>query len=46
MQTAKNYGAAIGIGVTWGYRDAEELLSCGADTLANVPADILSALGL
>ena len=46
MQTAKNYGAAIGIGVTWGYRDAEELLSCGADALANTPAEILLALGI
>ena len=45
MQTAKNYGAAIGIGVTWGYRDIEELLSCGADALANAPSDILTALG-
>ena len=45
MQTAKNYGAAIGIGVTWGYRDTEELLSSGADALANTPAEILSALG-
>ena len=46
MQTAKNYGAALGIGVTWGYRDAEELLSCGADALANTPAEILLALGI
>ena len=45
MQTAKNYGAAIGIGVTWGYRDAEELLSSGADALAHKPNEILSALG-
>ena len=45
MQTAKNYGAALGIGVTWGYRDAEELLSSGADALAYTPDEILSALG-
>ncbi len=46
METAKNYGAAIGIGVTWGYRDAAELLACGADVLANTPIEILSALGI
>ena len=45
MQTAKNYGAVLGIGVTWGYRDAEELLSSGADALAHTPDEILSALG-
>ena len=45
MQTAKNYGAALGIGVTWGYRDAEELLSSGADALAHTPDEISSALG-
>ena len=44
MQTAKNYGAAKGIGVLWGFRDADELLSCGADLLAEKPADVLQAL--
>ena len=46
IQTAKNYGAALSIGVTWGYRDREELLSKGADALADRPEDILSILGL
>jgi phosphoglycolate phosphatase len=44
MQTAKNYGAGLAIGVLWGFRDREELLSCGADLLAERPADILKAL--
>ena len=44
MQTAKNYGAAIGIGVLWGYRDEAELRDCGADALAKTPDDILRAL--
>ena len=46
MQTAKNYGAAMGIGVLWGFRDAGELLSCGADLLAAHPSDILKALNI
>ncbi len=46
MLTAKNYGAALAIGVTWGYRDREELLSKGADALADRPLDILRILGL
>jgi phosphoglycolate phosphatase len=44
MKTAKNYGAGLAIGVLWGFRDREELLSCGADLLAEKPADILKAL--
>lgn len=45
METAKNYGAGLAIGVTWGYRDAEELRACGADALAATAADVLHALG-
>ncbi len=44
MKTAKNYGAGLAIGVLWGFRDREELLSCGADLLAEKPADILKSL--
>ncbi len=44
MQTAKNYGAGLAIGVTWGYRDAEELRACGADVLAGEAREILSAM--
>lgn len=44
METAKNYGAALAIGVTWGYRDREDLLTRGADALAETPDDILKAL--
>ncbi len=46
MQTAKNYGAGIGIGVLWGYRDEAELRACGADALAATAEDVLTALGL
>lgn len=45
MQTAKKYGAGLGIGVLWGYRDKDELVSCGADRLVSEPKDILSILG-
>jgi phosphoglycolate phosphatase len=40
MQTAVN-AKMIGIGVLWGFRDEEELLSNGATFLVNHPLDIL-----
>ncbi len=46
IETAKNYGAALSIGVLWGYRDESELSERGADALARTPTDILTALGL
>ena len=42
----KLLAAAKSIGVLWGFRDADELLSCGADLLAEKPADILKALNI
>lgn len=44
MQTAKNYGAGIGIGVLWGFRDSEELSTFGADALISSPLQALKYL--
>ena len=41
MQTAKNYGAGIGIGVLWGFRDKDELTAHDADALISSPLDAL-----
>ena len=43
MQTANNAGLAA-VGVTWGFRDREELIQNGAEYLADVPAQILDIL--
>lgn len=40
IETAKNAGIKS-IGVTWGFRDRELLISCGADFLADKAEDIL-----
>lgn len=40
MQTAKNAGL-FAIGVTWGFRARETLLTCGADALADHPEDLI-----
>ncbi len=40
MQTAVNAGLTA-IGVTWGFRSAEELRDSGADALVNEPGDLL-----
>ena len=40
MQTAVNAGLTA-IGVTWGFRSAEELRASGADALAYEPSDLL-----
>lgn len=40
IETAKNAGIKS-IGVTWGFRDRELLISCGADFLADTAEDIL-----
>ncbi len=41
IQTGKNAGMYT-IGVTWGFRPVQELISNGADFIANKPADILN----
>jgi phosphoglycolate phosphatase len=43
MKTAVNAGM-YPVGVLWGFRDADELLSCGAKTLVKEPAELLSLL--
>ena len=40
MQTAKNAGLSA-VGVTWGFRSAEELTAAGADALVHSPAELL-----
>ena len=41
MQTGKNLGARITIGVPWGFRSVDELASNGADVIVNNPLQIL-----
>ena len=43
MQTA-NSSCMYAVGVLWGFRTAEELLSNGARTLAETPSDVLKLL--
>ena len=43
MQTARNAGLTAA-GVTWGFRDREELIQNGAEYLVDVPAQILDIL--
>lgn len=40
LQTAKNAGLTF-VGVTWGFRSAEELRRAGANTLVNEPGELL-----
>ncbi len=40
MQTAKNAGLTA-VGVTWGFRDEEELTKAGADCLIRTPQELL-----
>ena len=42
IYTAINLGAALKIGVSWGFRDAPMLKEAGADTVVDDPASILS----
>lgn len=43
VQTAKNAGVEI-VGVTWGYRSRELLLSCGAKHIVDRPEEILDLI--
>lgn len=43
--TGKNIGAALSIGVSWGFRTREELTSAGADHIADTAKDLLVILG-
>lgn len=41
VYTGINLGAALKIGVSWGFRSPEEIMAAGADTVVNNPMDIL-----
>lgn len=43
--TAKN-GGFYAVGVTWGFRDEDELVQNGADAIAKEPMEIIGLLGL
>ena len=45
VQTAANAGTAM-IGVTWGFRTCEDLVSAGVPKLVSSPAEMLAALGI
>ena len=42
MQTAKNVGARLAVGVLWGFRKENELLENGADVIVSRPEEILN----
>ena len=40
METAKNFGAGVSVGVLWGFRDEEELVKSGADVIVSCADEI------
>ena len=44
IQTAKNLGASLSIGVLWGFRKKEELILSGADVILEEPREIYTAI--
>ena len=44
IETGKNMGAALSIGVLWGFRTREELEGAGADMVITDPEEILRAI--
>ena len=44
MKTAKNFGAGVAVGVLWGFRGKDELVSNGADVIVESPLEILNLL--
>ena len=44
--TGVNMGAGISVGVSWGFRDREELISAGADAVIDHPAELIALLGV
>ena len=40
METARNAGVALGLGVSWGFRDREVLKSAGADLIIDAPSEL------
>jgi phosphoglycolate phosphatase len=43
MRTARAAGM-FAVGVLWGFRDREELMETGAQTLVSIPGDVLNLL--
>ena len=46
IQTGKNMGAALTVGVSWGFRERAELKAAGADVIIDHPMELLSVLGV
>ena len=44
MKTAKNFGASVAVGVSWGFRDVSELIQNGADRIVHHPAQIIDII--
>ena len=44
IYTGKNMGAALSIGVSWGFRTREELMAAGADAVVDKADEILSVI--
>lgn len=45
VYTGKNMGAALSIGVSWGFRSRKELVFAGADYIVDSAAELLNILG-
>ena len=43
--TGKNMQAAMSVGVSWGFRDADELVSAGADKVIDNASELLGLIG-
>jgi phosphoglycolate phosphatase len=44
IETGKNLKAGLCVGVLWGFREREELLSAGADAIVSTPEEMLNAI--
>lgn len=44
MQTGKNFGAGMTVGVLWGFRDRAELEQGGADVIISSPSEIVATV--
>lgn len=44
VHTGRNIGAALTVGVSWGFRSKEELVSLGADVVCDSAAEVLEAV--
>lgn len=44
IMTGKNAGVALCVGVSWGFRDREELLTSGADAIVDVASELYCEL--